>query len=439
MADQYYNALNPDNYFYTNCDVISKAIETQGQSIAQGMKNFVRDAEIGRVQTVNTEAFTIGQDIAGTAGDVIFENHLFQLIAYQPVHTKNYSHPLLFIPPWINKFYILDLQTKNSMVKYCVDDGYTVFMISWVNPSEDSQECSFEDYMTDGVLQAIEFIYKTFAHKVNVVGYCISSTLLAISLAYCKAKGIDYVNSATCFACTVDFSDAGQLRQLTNEKTLPIIEQLYSNSKIIKGSEMYNCFAFLKSDSAIWGQGVKNYLKGEDLPVFDILYWNNDNTNLFVKAHMYFLREIFVKNILMQKKFSFANTEIPLTDVEVPMCFVSAEQDHIIPWVASYRTISHFQNSQDRKFILCGSGHVAGIINAPEKNKYYYYVDNDIKSSADDNFFEGRERVNGSWWNEWKSWLKKHSGNKIDIQYGERVKPLSIEPAPGRYVMTKSD
>ncbi len=434
-TQQLIDAISPTNFVMTNPAVLKKTMETGGENLMKGLQNLLDDVEKGKVKMADEKAFKVGETLAITPGKVVFQNDLLQLIQYEPTTKKVNKTPLLIAPPWINKFYILDLQPKNSFVKYAVDQGNTTFMISWKNPDEKiGRETKFEDYFFKGLSEALDAVAKATGEKqANVIGYCIGGTMLSAGLAYMQAKKDTRVKSATFFTTLTDFSDPGDLGVFVDEEQISALENKMEEKGFLPGQEMATTFNMLRSNDLIWSFVVNNYLMGEQPFPFDLLYWNSDSTNLPCAMHSFYLRKMYLENKLVEKGgIKFKDTPIDLTTVKTPSFFISTREDHIAPWRTTYATTQMFKGPI--KFVLSGSGHIAGIINPPEKNKYGYMT-NDKLGKTPDEYLKGAKEHEGSWWGHWSAWLEKEQGGgKVDARKPGGGKLKAIEDAPGSYV-----
>ncbi len=437
---QFINAMSPTNFALTNPEVIEHIIDTHGRNLVQGFQNFCKDFDpaTGQLQISMTdhEAFELGENIATTPGKVIFQNDLMQLIQYEPSTEKVNSTPLLIIPPWINKYYVLDMQPKNSLIKWCVDQGHTVFIISWINPDESYRDYDFGDYMFKGPLAAIDAIEQaTGEKKVNVVGYCIGGTLLATTLAYMKAKGIERIKSATFFVTMIDFSDSGDLAVFVDEHQISALEKKMNNLGYHDGKNMAMSFNLLRSNDLIWSFYVNNYLLGKEPFPFDLLYWNSDSTHLPARMHSTYLRKMYLENAFKEKGgITVGDIPIDVRTIDTPSYFISTEDDHITPWRSAYAGAKLF--SGPVRFVLGKSGHIAGIVNHPDAGKYGYYTGGNIDGTPD----EWREHVeshDGSWWPDWNKWLGEFSDGKVPVRQAGQGKLKVLEDAPGSFVRMK--
>ncbi|SFM18904.1 class I poly(R)-hydroxyalkanoic acid synthase [Marinobacter zhejiangensis] len=437
LTRQFVNALAPTNFFITNPEAVRKCRQTWGLSVVQGLENFYRDIMRSRqllnVSMTDDKAFEVGGNIATTPGKVVFENHMFQLIQYQPTTDTVHKTPLLIVPPFINKYYILDLAERNSLVRWLVGQGHTVFMISWVNPDESYRDTTFEDYVSDGVLAAMDAVEAaTGEHELNTIGYCVGGTLLATTLAHLKKAGDNRVKSSTFFATLLDFTDPGEIGVYLNEKVIKALENYIDKIGYYDGRFIALSFSSLKENNLIWSYFVNNYLKGEPPLPFDLLYWNSDSTNLPATMYKYYLREMYVNNKLREPNaLTIAGTPIDLSSIDTPAMFISAQQDHIALWKSTYAGYRLF--SGEKRFVLGQSGHIAGIINPPEPGKYGYYS-NDTEADTPENWFEDAAFHEGSWWPNWQGWVSRFQGEEVEPRVPGDQKLEVIEDAPGRYV-----
>ena len=436
-AKQVTDALSPSNFLLTNPEAIRTTIESNGTNLLSGLKNLKsdlnREGGILNVTQTDTTAFSVGGNIAITPGKVIYQNDIIQLIQYSPLTKEVHQVPLLIIPPWINKFYILDLTEKKSFVKWCLEKGYTVFMVSWVNPDEKLAQKSFADYMDEGILAALEVVQRqTGAEKVNTIGYCIGGTLLSATLGYMAAHKDKRVKSATFFAAQSDFTEAGDLRVFIDERQVNRLEQQMKDQKGILGAaSMVQVFNLLRSNDLIWNYVVRNYLLGKDPAPFDLLYWNADATRMPEKLHLYYLRECYIKNALSQGEMVLNDTKIDLSKVKTPIYIQSSRNDHIAPYRSIYRS-THLYGGPVR-FIMAGSGHIAGVINPPAAKKYQHWLNRELPQDVDQ-WLDGAKEHKGSWWPDWEKWLRRKSGAKIPALNPETGPLTPIEDAPGSYV-----
>ncbi len=438
---QFVDALSPTNFVATNPEVLQKTIDTQGGNLLKGLKNLLNDLEAGegklRIRTTDQDAFDVGRNLATTPGKVVYQTDLMQLIQYAPSTEKVYKRPLLFVPPWINKFYILDMQEKNSLIKYMVDQGHTVFVVSWKNPQKEHAEKTFTDYMKEGPLAAVDAITQaTGEEEINCVGYCLGGTLTGATLGYMAAQNDDRIKSVTYFTCMLDFEQPGELEVFIDEEQIQALEKRMDNQGYLDASAMSSTMSSLRANDLIWSFFVNNYLKGDDPFPFDLLYWNQDCTNMPAKMHSFYLRNMYQRNLLREPGgITLDGTPIDLRKIETPACFVSAIEDHIAPWKTTYRGV-HL-HSGPAKFILGGSGHIAGIINPPAKNKYGFWTNSKNPEDADA-WLDGATHTEGSWWPSWNTWLVRRAGAKVDARQPGDGKLKPIEDAPGSYVKEKA-
>jgi polyhydroxyalkanoate synthase len=442
FTERYIDSLSPTNFAATNPAVIEKSIESNGENLARGLENMILDLQKGdgklNIRMTDSEAFELGKNIATTPGKVVFRNRLLELIQYSPSTEKVYTRPLLVVPPWINKFYILDLQPKNSLVKWLVDQGHTVFVVSWVNPDASYQETTFDDYVLEGIGASLDAIEKaTGESKINVIGYCIGGALLAASLAYYKAKGDDRIKSATFLTTMLDYSEPGELGVFVDDKQLEKLQGEMDESGYLDGSAMAGTFNLLRANDLIWSFYINNYLLGNDPRPFDLLYWNSDSTRMPARMHGWYLKNFYIENLLCKPGGIRINgVDIDLSTIEIPTCFVSTVDDHIAPWKSTYQGM--LLVSGPTRFILGGSGHIAGIVNPPEPEKYGYRVTNKPPQDAN-GWFERAEVKDGSWWPEWQRWISRKAGKKISPRHPGDGKLEVIEDAPGSYVRVRFD
>lgn len=437
FTERYLEAMSPTNFAATNPAVIEKVVETKGANLVHGLKNMLEDLEAGkgelRIRMTDTSAFKLGENVATTPGKVIFQNRMFQLIQYMPSTDKVLKRPLLVVPPWINKYYIMDLQPKNSLLKWLVDQGHTVFVVSWVNPDSSYAETSFDDYVTEGVMTAVDVVEQaTGESDINMIGYCIGGSLLATSLAYMKEKGDQRVKSATFFTTMIDFAKPGELGVFIDEEQICGLEKRMEETGYLDGSQMAGAFNLMRANDLIWSFYINNYLLGNDPRPFDLLYWNSDSTRMPAKMHAWYLRNFYLENNLCKPGgVTIDGVPIDISKVDIPVCFVSAAEDHIAPWRSTYAGAKLF--SGDVRFILGGSGHIAGIINPPAAGKYNYRVTDDLPEDPE-SWAKEAEVVEGSWWPEWDRWVKALADDKVAARTpGDRGMPI-LEDAPGSYV-----
>ncbi len=432
------DAMSPTNFAVTNPDVIKETISSGGQNLVKGFENLINDLKRGHgdlnISTTNYDAFELGKNIAVTKGSVIYQNDLMQLIQYEPKTEKVFKTPLLIIPPWINKYYILDLREGNSLVEWMVEQGHTVFMISWVNPTAELAEKKFEDYMFEGILDAITQIQKaTKEEQVNAMGYCLGGTLLTTTLAYLTSKkDADKIASATFLTTLIDFEHAGDMKLFLDDEQLEHLEKMMSKHGVLSGKELQKTFSLMRANDLIWSFVVNNYLLGKEPFPFDLLYWNDDCTNMPAAMHRFYLRNMYRDNKLVEKGgITIDGVDIDISKIKTPCHFVSTKEDHIAPWIATYAGAQRIKS--DVTFTLAASGHIAGVVNPPVKNKYCYWT-NSKKAATPDQWFENATEHDGSWWPFWQKWAKPHIKEYVTAR---KIKK-GIEPAPGSYVKVKN-
>jgi polyhydroxyalkanoate synthase len=443
---QYIDALAPSNFALTNPEVFRETIATGGQNLVKGLNNLLDDIERGngqlKISMTDSKAFELGVNIATTPGQVVYQNDLMQLIQYEPTTKTVFKRPLLIIPPWINKYYILDLREKNSFVKWCVQQGLTVFVISWVNPDERHANKDFADYMLEGPLAALDAMEKATGEKtVNVLGYCLGGTLLASTLGYLAAHKDRRIASASFMTALIDFSGAGELEVFIDEDQVSLLERKMSERGYLEGAHMANTFNMLRSNDLIWSFVINNYLMGRDPFPFDLLHWNQDSTRMPAKMHSFYLRNMYMSNKLREPGgITLAGTAIDVTKVKLPTYFISAMEDHIAPWKATYAGARVLGGKA--RFVLSGSGHIAGMINPPAANKYGYWTNEKLSAEATD-WLAGAKQHEGSWWPDWWAWLKPHAGGEVAARelskVGSKARRKLLESAPGSYARMRAD
>ena len=434
-AEQVTNALSPSNFAITNPEIIKLTLETNGENLVKGAQQMAEDLKTGKIRQTDFSAYEVGRNMAMTPGKVVFQNDLIQLIQYEPSTPQVYQKPLLIVPPWINKFYILDLNEKKSFIKWAVAQGLTVFVISWINPDTSLRHKRFEDYMSGGILASLDAIEAATGEKsVNAIGYCVGGTLLASTLAYLAQKKQKRIAAATFFTTQVDFKDAGDLLVFVDEKQIIDIEKSMVETGFMPGSVMATAFNMLRSNDLIWSYVVNNYLRGKEPMPFDLLCWNADSTNLTEANHSFYLRQCYLENNLSQGKMQLADTPIDLSKVTVPVYNLAAREDHIAP-LASVFKLGKIFNGKTR-LVVSGSGHIAGVINPPAAKKYQYWT-NDNNETTVDSWLENATEHQGSWWPDWKAWITAKSGKKVPARQPGDGKLKPLEDAPGSYVKIK--
>ena len=440
---QYIDAMAPSNFALTNPEVFRETVATGGQNLVRGLNNLLDDIERGngqlRISMTDTKAFELGVNIATTPGQVVAQTDLMQLIQYEPATKKQWQRPLLIIPPWINKYYILDLREKNSFIRWAVNEGMTVFVVSWVNPDARLADKDFEDYVTDGTLAALDAIERQTGEKdCNVIGYCLGGTLLAATLGHLAGKKQQKrIATATFFTSLVDFTHAGELEVFIDEDQVSSLERKMSERGYLEGSEMANTFNMLRANDLIWSFVINNYLMGRDPFPFDLLHWNCDSTRMPAKMHSYYLRNMYMNNLLREPgALTLCGTKIDLSKVAVPSYFVSAMEDHIAPWKTTYAGPQILGG--DSRFVLSGSGHIAGIVNPPSANKYGYWTNDDLVPDPE-RWLAGATQHEGSWWNDWRAWIGDYLGKEVAPRAPAKGRLKVIEAAPGSYARIRAD
>ena len=437
---QFLSALSPSNFAMTNPAVIKKASESGGENLLNGLENLLADLERGqgrlKISMTDEAAFEVGKNVAASPGKVVFQNELMQLIQYAPATEKVHKRPLLFVPPWINKFYVMDLQPKNSLIKWAVDQGHTLFVISWINPRKELSHKDFEDYMREGPLAALDAVEQaTGEREVNVLGFCIGGILMVATLAYLAAKGDKRVNSATFLATMVDLQDVGEVSVFIDEEQLRSLEAHVGEKGYLEGHHMADMFNMMRENDLIWSFVVNNYLMGRDPMPFDLLYWNSDSTRLPATMLVTYLKTIYRDNGLMKPGHLVLDGEpIDIDKIETPTYVLCTKDDHIAPWVSSYPMTKRFAGPV--RFVLGGSGHIAGVINPPAANKYCYWT-NGKSPATPAEWLEGAERHEGSWWPDWGKWLARKGGPKVPARVPGDGKLKPLEDAPGSYVKVR--
>jgi polyhydroxyalkanoate synthase len=439
-ARQFVDAMSPSNFLLTNPEVLRKTAETGGENLLKGLNNLLSDLEQGkgklRIKMTDMEAFQLGENIGVSPGKVVYQNDLMQLIQYTPSTETVLKRPLLIAPPWINKFYILDLRPRNSFVRWAVSQGHTVFMISWVNPDAKLAEKNFEDYMQEGYLAALDAIERaTGEREVNAIGYCLGGTLLSSTLAYMAAKKDDRIKSATFFVTLTDFEDAGELGVFIDEEQLKALEEKMNKRGYLEGSEMATTFNMLRANDLIWSFVVNNYLLGNDPFPFDLLYWNADSTRMPAKMHSFYLRKMYQENLLSKPGgITLSGVPIDLRKIKTPAYFLSTREDHIAPWKSTYRGTQLL--SGPKRFVLAASGHIAGVVNPPDSGKYSHWINKDLPGDAEE-WFKGATEMAGSWWPDWHRWVSALGKEQVPARIPGKGKLKAIEDAPGSYVKVR--
>ena len=437
---QFVDAMAPSNFAVTNPEVLRTTLDSKGENLVRGLKNLLGDLDRGggqlSIRMTDETAFKVGGNIAVTPGKVVFQNDLLQLIQYTPTTQKVQRRPLLIIPPWINKFYILDLREKNSFIRWAVAQGHTVFVISWVNPDERLADKSFENYMTEGAHASLDAIAQATGERaVNVIGYCLGGTLLACVLAHMATKGDERIASATFFTSMVDFTEAGELSVFIDEEQLAALEEKMGAKGYLEGRDMATTFNMLRANDLIWSFVVNNYLLGKDPFPFDLLYWNADSTRMPAAMHSYYLRKMYQENKLAKGELRLLRTRIDLTKIKLPVFILSTREDHIAPWKSTYAATQLYTGKTT--FCLAASGHIAGVVNPPAAEKYSHWTNENLPPSPDE-WLAGATQHAGSWWPRWDEWVKQFSGGEVDARTPGAGALKAIEDAPGSYVLVKA-
>ncbi len=440
---QWLDALSPSNFPFTNPEVIEETISSRGENLVRGIRNFLADLERGRgelmIRMTDERAFRLGETIAATPGKVVYRNTIFELIQYAPTTETVHARPLLIYPPWINKYYILDLTPEKSFVRWCVDQGITVFMVSWVNPDARHRDKGLADYMRDGQLEALRVVRAiTGGERVNVIGYCVAGTLLAATLAWLAAKGrADEIESATFLTAQVDFSEAGELCLFVDSEQLKSLEERMERQGYLDARAMFSTFNMLRANDLIWSFYVNNYLLGREPPPFDLLYWNADSTNLPARLHEEYLRWMYLENRLVQPGgIVLDDVPIDLACIRTPTFVQAAREDHIAPPQSVYKLTRHLEGPM--RFVLAGSGHIAGVVNPPAADKYQHWTRRPPYPKDFRRFLETAEERPGSWWPHWLDWLKRHLGGKVPARAPGAADYPPIADAPGAYVRVRA-
>ena len=440
-VEQIANAVSPSNFALTNPEVLRATLASNGANLIEGLKNLEEDIKAGhgrlRIKQTDISAFELGKNVATTPGKVIFQNDTFQLIQYSPTTERVHEIPLLIVPPWINKFYILDLNPKKSFVRWATGQGLTVFVVSWINPDEKHGHKTFADYMRDGFLAALSAVQDaTQVEKVNVIGYCVGGSLVASALGYMAAKGDDRVNSVTFFASQVDFEKAGDLRVFVDKEQIEWAEGRMKGKGYLAGSHLADAFNLLRSNDLIWSYVVNNYMLGKDPMPFDLLYWNSDSTRMPAGVHSQYLRECYLNNRLSQGQMTLDGVRIDLKKVKLPIYNLAAREDHIAPLASVFRLGRNFGG--ETRLVVSGSGHIAGVVNPPEAQKYQYWT-NDKAADTPEDWLKGATEHLGSWWPDWLSWISPKSGKQVKARVPGEGKLKALENAPGSYVLVKAE
>ena len=434
LTAQVIDMLAPTNFLATNPDALEKAVETEGESLVRGLENLVRDVEQNAgemiVSLADRDAFSVGENIATTPGRVVHRTRLYELIQYAPQTDQVHAMPVVIFPPWINKFYILDLKPQNSLIRWIVEQGHTLFVVSWKNPDPSYADTGIEDYVAAYLEVMDEVLARTGQQRLNAVGYCIAGTTLALTLALMAQRGDERVNSATFFTTLTDFSDQGEFTTFLQDDFMSGIAQEIERHGILKAQLMSRTMSFLRANDLVWGPAIRSYMMGEAPPAFDLLFWNGDSTNLPGRMAMQYLHALCQQNQFAgDEGFELMGHRLKLSDITVPLTAIACESDHIAPWRDCWRGM-HRVGSADKTFLLSQSGHVAGIVNPPGRNKYGHYAGGDIAKSAPEDWRAGAAFHEGSWWPRWEAWLTRNAGPMVDA----RIPDDGLEAAPGSYV-----
>jgi polyhydroxyalkanoate synthase len=440
-TEQMIDALSPSNFIATNPEVLENIISSQGQSIQNGIVNLLGDLKKGKVSQTDESAFEVGKNIATTEGQVVFRSDLFELIQYTPLTETVFERPYLMVPPCINKYYILDLQPDNSVVRYMVEQGHTVFLVSWKNPDATMSKVTWDDYVGEGVIKAIEVVKDIGGtEQINVLGFCVGGTLTSTALAVLAARKKDYVASLTLLTTLLDFSDTGILDVFIDEGMVKLRESTIGGEGghfgMMSGLDLGNTFSFLRPNDLVWNYVVENYLKGNSPPPFDLLYWNGDSTNLPGPMYCWYLRHTYLQNELIKPgKLTVCGEKVDLGKITVPAYIYASHDDHIVPWKSAFES-THILKGKNR-FVLGASGHIAGVINPPAKNKRHYFENNKLAKTADE-WLAAAKDIKGSWWPNYAKWLEQFGGEKIQASktFGN-ARYKKLEAAPGKYVKEK--
>ncbi|MDD7969783.1 class I poly(R)-hydroxyalkanoic acid synthase [Roseinatronobacter alkalisoli] len=442
FTQQIVDMMAPTNFLATNPDALMKAVETEGESLIKGLENLVHDIEAGGgellVTLADQDAFRVGENLATMPGKVVFRNRMFELIQYAPSTEKVYRTPIVIFPPWINKFYIMDLKPQNSLIKWIVDQGYTLFVVSWVNPDARYADVGMDTYVEEGYLEAIRVAKEiTGEAQVNAVGYCIAGTTLSLTLGLMNKRKDKSVRSATFFTTLTDFSDQGEVGVFLEDDFVDGIEAECNEKGYLDSFFMSRTFSFLRSNDLIYAPAIRSYMMGEAPPAFDLLYWNGDSTNLPGKMCVEYLRGLCQQDRFSAASFRICGEDVSISDVKHPLCAIACETDHIAAWRSSFRGMSRM-GSRDKTFILSQSGHIAGIINPPSKKKYGHYTGAAPEGSPDD-WKSAAEFHEGSWWPRWGDWLSRRSGAKVEARIPGDSSYPALDDAPGRYVVSSKN
>jgi polyhydroxyalkanoate synthase len=445
FTQQFIDALAPTNFPVLNPEVVEATIESKGENLLKGMKNLLEDIDRGHgalsIRQADLDYFKLGENVATTPGKVVYQNEIMQVIQYDPMTDEVAKRPLLIFPPWINKFYILDLQPANSFIRWAVEQGRTVFVVSWVNPGPELKEKTFEDYIKDGCFEALDAVrMATGEEAVDAIGYCIGGTMLSTALALMARRGDTRIKSATFFTAQADFKESGDLLLFVDDAQLDAIEkQMDAAGGVLEGRAMATTFNMLRSNDLIWSFVIDNYMKGKDPAKFDLLFWNSDATRMPKNVHLFYLREFYQNNRLAKGEMVIDGEKLDLSEVNIPIFMQAGETDHIAPHNSVYRTARLFasKDNDNVTYMLAGSGHIAGVVNHPLKNKYHHSINETLPASLDE-WKAGAVRHAGSWWNYWIDWLNRVSPEKVPARWPGDGDLAPLEDAPGSYVKVKA-
>jgi len=441
FAQQIADMMAPTNFLATNPDALEKAVATDGQSLVDGLENLVADLEANDgelvVRLADESAFELGRNIATAPGEVVYRNRMMELIQFEPTTDEVHETPIVLFPPWINKYYILDLKEENSLIRWIRDQGYTIFVVSWVNADENYADVGMEHYIEEGYLTAIREVKAiTGVTQVNAIGYCIAGTTLAMTLSLMKQTGDKSIKSATFFTALTDFADQGEFTPFLQEDFVQALEQECADRGVLPSYVMARTFSYLRANDLVYTPAIRSYMMGETPPAFDLLYWNGDGSNLPAKMARQYLRGLCVENRFTTEGFDLMGHKLHVKDVNVPLISIACETDHIAAWRDCYRGVQ-MMGSRSKAFIVSESGHIAGIVNPPSKKKYGHYTNDDLKPAPAE-WLEGADFHEGSWWPRWEAWLRKRSGKMVEARPpGDSAHP-SLAPAPGTYVKVKA-
>ncbi len=441
-VQQMVDAMSPANFLVTNPEALQKILDTKGESLTKGIAHMLEDLQKGHISQTDESAFEVGRNVATTEGAIVFENELFQLIQYKPLTKSVHERPLLLVPPCINKYYILDLQPQNSLVRYAVEQGHTVFLVSWCNPDASLGHVTWDDYILNGAVKAINVVQEiSKKEQINALGFCVGGTIISSALALLAGRKEKPISSLTLLTTLLDFSDTGIIDVFIDEAQVVMREQSIGQGGLMPGRDFASAFSSLRPNDLVWNYVKSNYLKGEDPPPFDLLYWNADSTNLPGPMFCWYLRNLYLENNLkVPGKVKIAGEKIDLAKIDAPVFIYGSREDHIVPWTAAYEsaTLLNPRKRSCNRFVLGASGHIAGVINPPAKKKRSYWTNDNAAANAEE-WLSGAKEHPGSWWTEWATFLAQYGGKQIAAprKYGN-AKYKAIEPAPGRYVKVKA-